>query len=145
MGMMDQRREQKCRAGVREESPPRAAQEGVRPEQALFTGGAGIPMALSPGYTGQIIRRRSSVVLTWERVPWPLVGTSQDAVPRTETRPQGTAWMRGQLCCPRSSGPRPRQPQKVLGQGGAGQEDRVSGGRCSSAPRWAGSGEGGGW
>lgn len=62
----------------------------------------------------------------------------RDAVPRTETQPQGTAWMRGQLCCLRSPGPRPRWPRKVLGQGGAGQEDRVSGGRCSSAPRWAG-------
>lgn len=62
----------------------------------------------------------------------------RDAVPRTETRPQGTAWMRGQPCCLRSPRPRPQQPWKVLGQGGAGQEDHVSGGRCSSALSWAG-------
>ena len=50
--------EQKRRAGVREESPARAAQEGVRPEQGLFTTGQEFPMVLSPGYTGQVVRRR---------------------------------------------------------------------------------------
>lgn len=50
--------EQKPRAGVREESPARAAQEGVRPEQGLFTTGQEFPMVLSPGYTGQVVRRR---------------------------------------------------------------------------------------
>lgn len=44
-------KEQKCRA-------PRAAQEGVRPEQGLFTVGQEFPMVLSPGYTGQVVRRR---------------------------------------------------------------------------------------
>lgn len=49
--------EQQHRAACGEERPPRAAQEGVRPEQSLFTVGQEFPMVLSPGHTGRFVRR----------------------------------------------------------------------------------------
>lgn len=58
MGMMNQRRSRSAGQVCGEERPPQAAQEGVRPEQGLFTMGQELPMVLSPGYTGHVVHRR---------------------------------------------------------------------------------------
>lgn len=100
--------------------------------------GAGIPDGSVPRAHWPCRPQTSSVVLTWGGGPMASRGY-QSGMRCSGQRPGhkelpgcGVSRAVG------SPGPRPRRPWKVLGWGGAGQKDCVSGGPCSSALSWAG-------